>query len=413
MSSIILTDSSGVAWQVSVNTSGSLITTSPASGGTTSPVGGITYTVQDIVNGASQDLRSQLATNSTILLDYVDRIHKQVARGSKWQFMLSDPLQFITEPGINDYWIGATGGGSQGSIETNLNLVDIYRIKDDSVMDRSNNTGLFRVQAKPPNLTTFENPDGQSRRLRPTNFAHNNFAGLLQIFPAPDNQNTYQPSPESPICGTIAGGALPGRTYFVKYTIIDSNGNESDASSLATTIFVPASNLLVVRSPKFPQINSARGISYAAYKVYAAAILGNEVVQNAGASIATGVNFTESVGGLATGTTAAPSINNLTPLGGYVMEFAYYKQRLKFTSLSSQLQIPDDYKDVLVAGVNWLGYMFLKQPTDAMMWHEIFQAGLRDMIRDKNQFSEENFMKPDSTTQSFPPGIIPGFITGN
>lgn len=373
---------------------------------------GITYTAQDIINGASQDLRSQLPVSSTILLDYVDRIHKEIIRSSRWQFMLSDAQQFITEQGVTNYWIAATGSNPQGSVDTGLNLVDVFRIKEDTVLDRSNNTQLFRTQSRPPNFTTFEFPDGQSRQLRPTNFAHENYSGLLQLFPAANNQNTYQPSAESPICVTTAGGALTARTYSVRYSIVDSAGLESDASSNPTSIYIPAGQLLKVKSPKFP-IASAKGVSYSQYKVYAAIGTGNECVQNGGTAINSGTDFTESVGGLTTGTALYPTVNNLTQMNGYLIEFRYYKQRLKITSGATTLLLPDDYKDILIAGVNWLGYLFLKLPTDAKMWFEIYQNGMREIIRDKNQWNEEGFMKPDMSTQAFPAGIVPGFITGN
>jgi len=373
---------------------------------------GATYTAQDIINGTSQDLRSQLPTNSTILLDYADRIHKEVLRYGRWPFLLSDIQQFITEQGVTDYWIGATGTNPQGSVDTGLNLTDVFRMKEDSVMDRTNNQPLFRTAFRPPNLTTFEFPDGQSRQLRPTNFAHENYGSLLRLFPAPNNQNSYQPTAESPICTTVAGGALAARTYYVRYSIVDSAGLESDASSNATKIFIPAGQLLVVKSPNFP-IASAQGVKYNQYKVYASTTLGSEVVQNGGTAINSGSNFTESVGGLATGTAAYPTVNNLTSMYGYLIEFRYYKQRLKLTSGATVLLVPDDYKDVLIAGVNWLGYLFLKLYTDAQQWFGIYERGIKALIRDKNNWNEENYLKPDQTTQSFPPGIVPGFITGN
>lgn len=373
---------------------------------------GATYTAQDIITNVSQDLRSQLPTSSTILLDYVDRIHKELLRYTRWQFLLSDLKQFITEPGVTDYWIGATGSNPQGSVDTGLNLTDVFRLKEDSVQDRSNNQPLFRTAFRPPNLTTFEFPDGQSRQLRPTNFAHENYGSTIQLFPAPNNQNSYQPTAESPICTTTSGGALSARTYYVRYSIVDTAGLESDASANATKIFVPANSLLVVKSPNFP-IASAQGVSYNKYKVYASTTLGSEVVQNGAATINSGSNFTEPVGGLATGTAAYPTVNNLTTMYGYLIEFRYYKQRLKVTSGATTLLVPDDYKDILVAGVNWLGYLFLKLYADAQQWQAIYERGIREMIRDKNNWNEEGFIKPDQVTQSFPPGIVPGFITGN
>lgn len=381
-------------------------------GGSGGSSAGATYTAQDIINGTSQDLRNQLPNNSTILLDYADRIHKSIIRSSRWPFMLSDAQQFITEQGVTDYWIGATSSNPQGTVDTGLNLLDVFRIQEDSVLDRSNNQQLFRTSFRPPNYTTFEFPDGQSRQLRPTNFAHENYGSLLKLYPAPNNQNTYQPTAGSPICVTTAGGALANRTYSVRYTIIDSAGNESNASGNPTSIFVSAGQLLKVKSPNFP-IPSSKGVQYISYKVYASAIQNNEVLQSGGSPIVSGTDFTESTSGLVTNTVAYPTVNNLTQLTGYLIEFRYYKQRLKLTSGTTTLMLPDDYKDILIAGVNWLGYLFLKLPTDAQMWSQIYHEGIREIVRDKNQWDAENFIKPDVATQVFPVGLIPGFITGN
>lgn len=379
----------------------------PSSSG---PANGFTLLAQDIINGTSQDLRSQLPTNSTALLDYTDRIHLEILRSSRWIFLLSGVQQFITEPGITDYWVGTTGIAPQGSIDTGLNLTDIYRLKDDTVLDRSNQVTLYRQQSQPPNFTTFEFPDAQARQLRPTNFYHDNYAFLIRLFPAPNQQNTYQPTAESPICVTTSGGALAARTYFVRYSIVDSAGNESDASSLATQIFVPSGSLLKVLSPKFP-LTSSQGISYNKYNIYVATTQGSEVRQNA-SPIASGSSFTEPVGGLISGV-AYPTKNNLAPMNGYLIEFRYYKTRSRLTTGATTLQVPDDYRDVLIAGVNYLGFQFLQKPNESRTWMEIYQNGIREMFRDRNQFADDVFMKPDlNVTQSFPPGVVPGFVTG-
>lgn len=373
-----------------------------------SPGLGATLTAQSVINGTSQDLRSQLPTNSSILLDYTDRIHREILRTSRWIFLLSPVQQFITEPGITDYWIGTTGNGPQGSIDTGLNLSDVYRLKDDTVLDRSNNVTLFRQQAQPPNFTTFEFPDGQSRLLRPTNFYHDNYGFLLRIFPAPNQQNTYAPTPESPICTTVAGGSLAARTYYVRYSIVDSAGNESDASSLATQIYVPANFLLKVLSPKFP-LTSAQGISYAKYNVYASTTQGSETKQSA-SPIASGGTFTEATTGLINGA-AYPTVNNLAKMNGYLIEFRYYQTRSKLNATNSLLQTPDDYLDILISGVNWLGFQFLQKPNEARTWQEIYANGLKEMIRDRNMFNAGDFMRPDVSSQISIP-VVPGFVTG-
>lgn len=372
---------------------------------------GTTYTAQDVVNSVSQDLRKQLGTSGgdlTILLDYVDRISKEILRSSRWQFLLSSPKQFITEPGVTDYWIGTSGSGPVGSRDTLLNLSGVYRIADPSFIDRSNNVRVFRTTFQPPNYVTFQFPDGQGRPLRPTNFFHDTYTSLVQLFPPPNNQNTYQPTAESPVCTTVVGGALLARTYYVRYTIVDSLGNESDASSIPTTITVPANSLLVVKSPEFP-IASARGVTYSSYRVYASTTLGSEKLQ--GSSIAANSDFTESTGGLSTNTAAYPTSNNLTPMDGYLMEFRYYSTRVALTSGAQVLQIPDDYKDVLVAGVNMLGYQFLEKYNQVKFWMDRYERGKQQIIRDMNQFRDGDFMSPDQSTQAFPPSTMPGFLT--
>lgn len=374
---------------------------------------GISHSAQDVINSVSQDLRLQLASTGgggTILLDYCNRISLEILRSSKWQFLLSDPQTFITRTQITDYWIGATGSNPAGSVDTGLNLTNIYRIKDDTVVDRSNTITLGRTYFQPPNMTTFEYPDGQSRPLRPTNFYHKNYSGLLRLFPAADNANTYQPIPENPVCTTTVSGSLAARTYTVRLTLVDSAGLESSASGNPTTIFIPANSVMVVNPPKFPAVASAFGVQYNKYKVYAVAKGGIETLQSGALSSST--VFTEPNTGLVNGA-PFPTVNNITALNGYAIEFQYWQQRINITAGGQLLQIPDDYFDVVVAGVNYLGFQFLEEPTQMKMWLEIYQQGLREIIRDKNQFGDDNFMRPDTAiTQAFPPGIIPGFITG-
>jgi hypothetical protein len=379
---------------------------------TTQTQNNISHVVQDVINATSQDLRKQLSasgSDATILIDYASRIHTQMLRTSRWPFLLSDPQLFITKMQVTDYWIGATGGNTAGSFDTGLNITDMYAIKDDTVLDRSNNVSLSRVLYQPPNFTTFEYQDGSSRPLRPTNFYHHLYTGILNLYPAADNQSGFQPTPESPICTTTVSGALAARTYSVRITLVDSTGAESSPSVNSTVIYVPANSVLVVNSPKLPLTGSSRAVSYSNYKVYAA-LKGNlETLQST--SITTGSTFTEPNGGLVAGA-AAPTINNLTPLDGYVIEFRYWRKRVPLTTTNQLLQIPDDYFDVLVAGVNMMGFQYLEVPEQAGSWAEFYKQGLKEMVRDKNQFTQD-FMKPDLSTQNFPPAVMPGFITGN
>jgi len=89
-------------------------------------------TVADIIGKVSQDIRSQLAVTGTgeaILIDYTNRIHKQILRFSRWDFILSEPQYFMTYQGQTDYWIG-TGAPPEGQVNTGLVLTDVDRIQD-------------------------------------------------------------------------------------------------------------------------------------------------------------------------------------------------------------------------------------------------------------------------------------------
>src|SRR5690348_18515254 len=99
-----------------------------------------TMTVSDIVNGTSQDIRRQLAatgSDSTILIDYTNRVQLEILRHSRWQFTLAPLQDFTTVTGSSDYWIGASGGQGSGQIDTGLNLSNVHVIKPSTVFDRS------------------------------------------------------------------------------------------------------------------------------------------------------------------------------------------------------------------------------------------------------------------------------------
>ena len=380
-----------------------------ASGST--PSSAATTTGQDIVDCTSQDIRTLLASSgadATILLDYTDRIQKRILRESRWDYLLSAPQYFITEDGQVDYWLGASGSNTLGTVDTGLNLTDFDRVKDDSVWDRSNFRLLKRVDTA-PNVSSLQQRDGQMRQQRPAVFRHDLFdsPSVLSLYPAPNNQNSYQPVPAPPNIESTAGGALSQGTYFVKITFVDSLGNESSPSEAARQT-IAASRLAKVKSPRMLLTTFASGVSVTGYKVYASITENSEVLQNGGAAINLGTDWTEGAGGLATGTAGAPSTNALEPLRGFLMEFRYYKTRPVVDDGADILMVPDIYKDIVCAGVNWLASKYLKMWDDSRQWSSEFHDGLRQMVRDKNLHPHgPDFMRPDpssGTTSSTWPG---------
>ncbi len=375
----------------------------------TSYAGNATLTAQNIVDCVSQDIRSQLATSGAdgnILLDYTNRVQLDVLRKSRWDWMMSPPKYFITENEQTDYWLGASGANIRGTVDTALNLTDIDYIKEDGVFDRSNFHRLLRTQSQPlSNVLSFKS--GDSRPATPALFRHDRVSNpnVLSIFPAPVANNSFQPEPPTPILEQTAGGALVARTYYVKVTFIDTLGNESTPSDPAAVQYIAASNLVRVKSPELPLVLTTRGISYSRYNVYASTTLGSEQKQNASPTNI-GTDWTEPAGGLIAGI-APPSANSLTPMDGFLIEFRYYRTRPQVATLGTTLLVPNDYKDILCAGVAFHASKFLSRPEDASLFFSLYQEGLIGMIRDKNQFPKGGeFVRPDPTS------TVRGTVTG-
>src|SRR5579864_4589348 len=187
-----------------------------------------TLTVQNIIDATAQDVRQNINSTTSpgqgILVDYCNRIHLAVLRQSRWNCRLSAPKRFITQLHQTDYWFGPTGTGPNGVVDTGLNLADVQVIKEGSVFDRSNFRNLDKTDEAPlSSNTSFADATLRSDRPRLWRNAPDT-PNILNIYPAPDNQNTYQPEPESPYCSTIAGGALAARIYYVRLAFVDSAG---------------------------------------------------------------------------------------------------------------------------------------------------------------------------------------------
>lgn len=387
-------------------------------GGGSSPVLNATTTVQNIIDGTAQDIRQQMSSagspGQAILIDYCNRVSLTLLRASRWTFLQSGPQRFVTQMGVGDYWIGAAGSAPTGVWDTGLNLTDLDRIKEDAVYDRSNFRALTKVEALPiaKNLSFS---DASLRPGRPDVFRQDiqDTPNVLNIYPAPDNANLYQPEPDPPACETTSGGSLAGRIYYVRVTFVDSLGNESSAPGTAAKIFIPANFLITVLPPSDPALKSSTGVKYDRYNVYASTTLGSECLQTS--NVSTGSNWTEPSSGLLTGTAIFPTANNVEPVDGYVIEFSYWKQRIALTNVSQVIQVPDVYKDVVIAGVNSFAFQYLNRPQESALWRQVFQAGIVGMIHDRNLYRSKDWMRPDPAaigmgiSQSVDPFDIPLF----
>lgn len=229
-------------------------------------------TGQDVVDAVSSDIRGVLSnsgSDANKILGWVERVHKELLRTSRWKFLLSDVKTFNTVVGEDLYYIGA-GSPPSGATNTALVLADVEFIKARSVVDRTNNKRLAKTDEKPLG-------DIYSQNNRPTLYRYDSaLPDTLQLLPPAD--------------------------------------------------------------------------------------------------------------------------------GVYAIEFRYYKTRTPISALATVLQVPDDYKDIVIAGVNAFACLFLKKFDEAGPWRQIYQDGKRQMIRDANLFPREDFIRPDyvATPQDHP-----------
>ena len=138
-----------------------------------------TLTVQNIVDCAQRDTQNMIGTDHPATIDYVNRISLDLMRSNSWRFLLSPIKTFNTVADETDYYIG-TGGAPIGSTDTGLALSNIRRIKEDSVIDRTNDILLHPSEEKPI-LDAF-NDSGHPKIWR----FDQDTASLLQLYPPPD-----------------------------------------------------------------------------------------------------------------------------------------------------------------------------------------------------------------------------------
>jgi hypothetical protein len=469
-----------------------------------------TTTAEDIINAVIQDGQVQ-TTNRGTLLNYVNRVSMRMLRESQWLFLRSEQQLFMTQPDAAQYWIGQ-GQPPAGCVNTGLELSDIYGVIPDSIYDLTNARRLTQDSQSVLIGYNLRYKDASYRAAQPRTYNYDpNVYGILSLYPPPDNENLFNPIPNSPVCNYVQGGSIATtRTYYTLVTLVDSDGGESVPCYQPSITTVPSGHLLTVNSPTL-EVTSASLTAYPYYNVYVSNTTGNSgtfYLQNSapvpsntiwtepltgignntapassinlqnslGQTYTLGVapggqlittfqsypssgfptylkdssNYTwlvsvndlgeatttklysavapqlilsdttgqnwivgVSTGGLLTTTTTgelAPSIiqppqtSTVCPLYGYVVSFYYQKQRLQITASTDILQIPDQYFDVAVAGVNYYANLYTSKGDDinvkAGAWKREFMEGLAQMRRDlRINFRNTDVIMPDPATQ--------------
>lgn len=395
-------DSTGQVWQTNINPDGSF-TNTPIAGVPPLTPSSTFYntTAENIIDAVIQDAQRE-STNRTAILDYVNRTCQRILRDTQWVFLRSNIQRFITQPGSTDYFLGSTLPPG-GAVPTGLGLSDVWSVWTESVFDVTHGTQLLMNPASANIKSNLSFQDGKSRPGIPRSFKYEiTNPNVLSIYPYADNQNTYQPVPLSPVCTTTVQGALAGRMYYVYSTFVDDQGNESSGSVVPTTVFVPAGSTLVAQPP-IAEVASAQQVSYSHWNCYVGLTAATAYKQTA-SPLATSVAFDEPTSGQVI-TTKLPTVNNLAPLTGYIIEFRYFRQRIAINSLTQILQIPDYYADVVIAGTNYLFNLYMNNKEighmeKAGVWKQEFNDGIRQIRKDLNiSFRNTDFIGPDKSTQ--------------
>ena len=139
--------------------------------------------VQEILDKVSLDLRYQLSSTTSpdqdILLDYCDRVQKELFLTSRFEFLLSPVWTFTTVVGQTDYYIGVDGC-PPGAVNTGLSLPNIQSIKRSSVNDLTNDRNLSAIREKPLSSIVSQNQQPRFFRSDPAT------PDLINIYPPPD-----------------------------------------------------------------------------------------------------------------------------------------------------------------------------------------------------------------------------------
>src|ERR1051326_4581496 len=273
-------------------------------------------TVSQIIAGCSQDIRRILDSadsgDQVALIDYTNRTQLQLLRAARWRFLLSNVLKFQTKAGVTDYWIGATAG---------------------------NPTQSYVLSAAASNGSTTT------------------YTGIAL--------NTLYPQ-ETVTTSGFVNGANNG-TFTVQSstattaTVNNPSGvNEAHSRTLSFVVTDTTLNItnlgIVKRGTVFDRTNSRR-----LYPTDEAPLGPNF----------TGLNRPELYRNDGTNTPGIFSVYP-PPQDVYVIEFRYYFSKPQLSALSDTLLIPDDYKDVVIAGVNYFASLYLRENyNDAQIWKRL------------------------------------------
>lgn len=384
----------------------------------------MSFTVQNVVDACQRDFMQAIGGSHANLVDYVNRAQLMILRERNWKFMESGVQQFLTQKGQTQYWIGATGAAPVYTVNTKLDLTAKEYIMRDSVRDLVSGKDLMETK----HATVrggMRNDDGSFIYGRPRQWRNSpDTPDILEIYPAPDQQNTFVPVPEAPYISMATGGANdiftgPATYYFsCTFSSLPANGlaDGTGASnpvveglaSQTVRVDIPGDSVAGVpvrytltAYPPVPPLGPgaaytplSTGLKWSLY------IGGSDGAQN---RVYTGQALTQTITVPATTSAhASPlTVATLPPLGGYVINFKYYKAHASLALVTDTSLIPSKYFDVMVAATNLLAAEYLRdysagREADVAYWSNMYREGIRTMTLEENSAPRNpDHIRPD------------------
>ena len=195
--------------------------------------------------------------------------------------------------------------------------------------------------------------------------------------------------------GILASTASLGLTPPKPYALIDANGIWWEllviGGILQAATVVPSSSLLGV-SAIF--LNDTSGISTWKITITTAGVLVTS-------KYSTPVTLQALFG-------TPPTASTIHPLNAYVIQFRFYQSRNQITSSAPTqvLQIPYAYKDVVIAGVNYLTSLYIDRQDNrapsarTLAWKQEYDQGIKEIRRDlRINFRKTDYISPDTVSQ--------------
>lgn len=229
--------------------------------------------------------------------------------------------------------------------------------------------------------------------------------------------NTIGQSWTEPTTGAFMGALMIPSTFATPvsvYASIESNGMLQATSSTSTIPFFPWA--LVDSSGQWWEVVSSGGFLTTTSIAHTTGVKSFSAIYLTDTSGAHVWQVTVGTNGLLTASTTTISVgypvygppitSTIQPLNSYIIQFRYYKQRNQIVNPTDVLQIPYAYKDIVVAGVNYLTSQYLdrqesREPSEkTLLWKRDFDEGLSQIRRDlRVSYKKTDYISPDTMSQ--------------